>query len=94
MLKTYYHFTLAFNLDWNPKDNIVFDFSTNIETGCDPDFIRLFAHKIDWPYVSKHHTLSEDFIRMFKDKVDWNNIVICQPTLSEDFQKEFAHQFV
>ncbi len=52
-------------------------------------FIKDFANKIDWFYISRHQKLSEDFIREFADKVDWLYISIKQK-LSERFIREFS----
>ena len=56
--------------------------------GLSEDFIRKFAHKIDWDNISENQKLSEDFIREFQNKVDWEKISKYQ-TLSEDFIREF-----
>jgi len=52
------------------------------------EFIREFADKVIWYYISQYQILSEDFIREFKDRVNWEYISSYQK-LSEAFIGEF-----
>ena len=54
------------------------------------DFIREFAHKVDWENISAYQHLTEDFIREFKGEVDWSLISTYQH-LSEDFIRNFLN---
>ena len=62
--------------------------SVSRHKGLTEDFIREFANKVNWCYISLCQHLSEDFIREFKDRVSWYYISTFQH-LSEDFIREF-----
>ena len=51
------------------------------------NFIREFADRVDWDYISIIQHLSEDFIREFADRVDWDYISKHQ-VLTPEFAKE------
>ena len=52
------------------------------------DFMRKYADKIDWSFISIGNRLTEDFIREMKDYVDWGKLSTWKK-MSEDFMREF-----
>ena len=67
--------------DWNTL-------SASSRENLTEDFIREFADKVNWYYISLYQHLSEDFIREFANRVNWNAVSANQ-RLSEDFIREF-----
>lgn len=56
-------------------------------------FIRKYADKLKWDFLSQSQDFSEEFIREFIDKVDWWGISAEQvPNLSEDFLFEYREE--
>lgn len=53
--RDYCNFSLATGVQFNKKDNIVFDLkNTNIATDYDFGFIKFYQHKVKWYRVSRH----------------------------------------
>lgn len=59
-------------------------------------FMRDFAEKLDWKYVSMK-LLRHSFIREFQDRVDWNHISIYQKITNafiEEFQDRINWRYI
>ena len=55
------------------------------------DFIREFADRVNWYYISKDQQLSESFMEEFEDDIDWWCISQRQ-ILSENFIRKYANK--
>ena len=63
--------------------------SLSTRKGLTEDFIREFADRVDWEWISQYQHLSEGFIREFADRVYWYWISKYKH-LSEDFIRKFT----